>query len=913
MWKYRDCVVSSRRFAVLALATSVLLAPGHVTGQPAISYYRFVGEHRASFAGHSVSLADDIACDGFSEVVIGAPLYAEEHYVDSGAVYLVSAADLATADAADRSADLTINLGNIADQPRSWKFVGEGLHYVGGSVASNGDVNGDGCSDLLIGARADGYFRGAVYLISGTDLVAADRADGAADGVIEVGRIAQQLGSWELLGEESLDNAGRRVTLAGDVSGDKLADLLVGAPFYSKGDGAGAAYLLSSAAMSSADASDGVSDGRIALASVANQLDSWKIVGENPGDRAGAGLSSGHVDPSDQSDLIIIGAPGYHDGHGAVYLIATSDLFVLDGADGVPDGVIDLGNVAGGASSWKLVGESAGQNTGADVAAGDVDGDGLDELVISSDKSDEFMRPSAVYIISMSDLPAADAADGAVDGVVGLVPVPEWKNSFKLVGGTDSMSVSSGTDVDGDGSMDILVGHSEYSGVDAPMCSPGRPGEAADWRNGAVYLISGASLPRADAADGARDAVIELTHVTSQDTSWALIGEPLDLFGGDVQAGDVDGDGTIDLILGSHFEQVYLLTCGTRSDTGSVLVVSGAYLAAADAQDGRVDRRIHLAALGTSIDDVGARWTLMQPYDNLVVVSAPDLLKIYGLEWDKLVNAVLSSYGDIFDFLVVITDLPPSSKLYPYAGLYVDHSQHVAGIGKSVFLAYGGSEVAGERLRGVIHLSFFDEADFATTLRHEIMHAWANFVIQTDWRPHWGFSSANGVLGGFDLADLVHLGNGRYTAGRFEGWGNDAPYSPIELYLAGMIPPEQVPDLWVANDGRWLNEWDDSGNRLFAASNVETWSIERIVREYGARTPDWLRSQRAFRAAAILVVDNPFSASATAQQLRDVILKFTYDGDDGDDESYNFWEATGGRATLAMDLLGPATSFHLGR
>ena len=81
------------------------------------------------------------------------------------------------------------------------------------------------------------------------------------------------------------------------------------------------------------------------------------------------------------------------------------------------------------------------------------------------------------------------------------------------------------------------------------------------------------------------------------------------------------------------------------------------------------------------------------------------------------------------------------------------------------------------------------------------MHTWANFVIEPG-RPHWGFSSANGVLGGFDSAELVRLGNGRYAAGSFGTLGNDLPYSPIELYLAGLIAPEEVPDLWVANDGR---------------------------------------------------------------------------------------------------------------
>ena len=153
---------------------------------------------------------------------------------------------------------------------------------------------------------------------------------------------------------------------------------------------------------------------------------------------------------------------------------------------------------------------------------------------------------------------------------------------------------------------------------------------------------------------------------------------------------------------------------------------------------------------------------------------------------------------------------------------------------------------------------------------HEMMHRWANHVIPTSVGSHWGFSSANGQLGGFDLTDLVRLDNGRYSAGYFgtvANGGNSVPYSPIELYLAGLIPPEEVPDLWVAKDGRWLNEYDDARNRLFTASEIETWSIERIVREHGLRMPNFRHSQKHFRAAAILLVDDLFPE--TREQLQE--------------------------------------------
>ena len=137
--------------------------------------YRFVGEHRSSRTGFSISFSNDVDCDGFAEVIIGALTVVGGGGVDEqqpGAVYVVSMADVEAADAADGTTDGVIDLGLVAAQPRSWKLTSDGLHYVGTSVASGGEVNGDGCSELLIGARAYGDFTGSAYLVSASDLPA---------------------------------------------------------------------------------------------------------------------------------------------------------------------------------------------------------------------------------------------------------------------------------------------------------------------------------------------------------------------------------------------------------------------------------------------------------------------------------------------------------------------------------------------------------------------------------------------------------------------------------------------------------------------------------------------------------------------------------------------------------------------
>ena len=111
----------------------------------------------------------------------------------------------------------------------------------------------------------------------------------------------------------------------------------------------------------------------------------------------------------------------------------------------------------------------------------------------------------------------------------------------------------------------------------------------------------------------------------------------------------------------------------------------------------------------------------------------------------------------------------------------------------------------------------------------------------------------------------------------------------------------------MAEDGEWTDERDEAGNRIFTASDFETWSVQRIVREHGARVPNWRDSQKSFRAAVVLLADDEFPATpAILRDLVDAVRVFSHPGPDSS-RLFNFWEATGGRATLEMeDLRGSA-------
>jgi hypothetical protein len=341
----------------------------------------------------------------------------------------------------------------------------------GNAIAAAGDVNGDGYGDLIVGAR--GYDAGS--------------ADIGRAYVFLGGAVPNAVADLVLTGAGAGDWFGSAVAGVGDVNRDGYDDFLVGADQTGAAAGAGRAYLYF---------------GGPALPATA----ALTLTGGAPGDRFGrtvAGL--GDID-GDGFDDVLVGAPyrdtGSNDA-GAVYVY-------LGGA--TPNAVADL----------ILTGDAPAARLGfAAAAAGDVDGDGFPDLIAGA--PGDFFTPQIGRALVFQGGPAMDAVPDRV--LVGVAAGDLFGNA-----------VASAGDVNGDGFADLVVGaYKNGSGAS---------------EGGQAYLYHGGP-----GADALADHVFTGTGA-GESLGWAVAG-----------AGDVNADGFDDVIVGATYFDL-----PSRADAGRAVL-----------------------------------------------------------------------------------------------------------------------------------------------------------------------------------------------------------------------------------------------------------------------------------------------------------------------------------------------------
>ncbi len=437
---------------------------GSSNGEP----YTFVGGP-SDAAGNAVALPGDMDGDGVPDVVVAA-YYGNRVCTWSGAAldptqlrHDLDSADVCYAGAAD-------------------------YDFSGYAISAAGDSDGDGRADLLVGAigdSANGSNAGRAWILPGATFGAEQQLADAASG--------------SLVGEVGSDYAGVSLTGGHDLTGDGLVDYLVGASGSDAGGaGGGKAYLVPGPVLGEVQLSS-VSTTFIGLPVTTTTMLHGEFGG---GDAVGNAVAMpGDVDGDGIEDLVL-GASGADENGTSTGKVVVYYGPVAEGQHEITD------------ADLTLLGPAAYSYAGSPVnAAGDADGDGYADVLVSADGVDSgtlFLHHGA----PRGGANAVQSLDDETDRWTG--EVSDDLAAFAVVTG----------DLDGDGQLDLCVAapNSDRSGQDAGAVYV----DLGPWASGTTPLAS-------------VDQVLEGEQVA-------------DAFGRSLASGqDVDGDGSDDLLVGAIY------------------------------------------------------------------------------------------------------------------------------------------------------------------------------------------------------------------------------------------------------------------------------------------------------------------------------------------------------------------------
>jgi hypothetical protein len=374
-----------------------------------------------SYDDFSISDAGDINGDGIDDIIIGSVYDEARGREDAGASYVIFGAN---------SFSDSLNLADL-NGSNGFVIIGaDSLYETGNSVGRAGDVNGDGIDDIIIGANEAGYGNnnfGESYVVFGANTFS-DTLD-----------LATLNGSngFAISGKDPLDFVGRSVSGGGDINGDGKDDIIIGADGV--GNFTGAAYVVFGA--NTFSDSLNVAD--------LNGSNGFKIAGIDFADRSGRAVSGGVDVNGDGLDDILVGArygdPGGNYDAGESYVIFGANTF----SDSL--NVADLN----GSNGFLIAGIDEDDELGVSLSgAGDVNGDGVDDLLIAAkygDPNNNYEAGESYVVFGASTFnDSLNLSD--LNGSNGFVI--NGKDTYHYCG----FSVSGAGDVNGDGIDDLIIG-----------------------------------------------------------------------------------------------------------------------------------------------------------------------------------------------------------------------------------------------------------------------------------------------------------------------------------------------------------------------------------------------------------------------------------------------------------------------
>ena len=495
-------LVRSRRLAAASVlgASLTMLSPGiqaqsadslNVSDFRGLNGFTIKGIDDNSRIGSRIIAFGDINGDGYNDLIIGAPGPDETYVVFGGSDGFDSALELSSLDGDNGF----ILKGNAADNERS------------GEAVASGDINGDGVDDVIIGApygtvTSDGSGReGKVYVVFG-------HADGF-DPLMELSNLVDGTNGFVMVGEyDSFDYTGEALS-SGDINGDDIDDVIINTPRNGT-NYEGMVYVVfgfddtatDTLELENLDAStsgfkiagyeygayfgetlgtgdingDGIEDvfagvnarytygysGSVAVVfgqeptfadtvqvSALDGSDGFQIEGTLYYGNLGYSISSGDIN-GDGYDDIIIGAPGEdrdYNYQGEVMVIFGSSSF----ASVINDVSLD------GTNGFFLQGLSSSAYIGQSASSADLDGDGMDDLIVGNPRINN--NDGAAYVIfGFDDTSVSRFELSSLDGDNGFTLAPDDDNDDRGRMGDRVL----GADIDGDSMDELIIGASNY-------------------------------------------------------------------------------------------------------------------------------------------------------------------------------------------------------------------------------------------------------------------------------------------------------------------------------------------------------------------------------------------------------------------------------------------------------------------